>query len=491
MPNPPSVSRASRPPTASPLGRVRKLDWHVPEAPRATVRPGGAGRELERFDEALLWARRHLERLKAETETLLGSVEARIFDPQILMLEDPEVVEGTRRYISEHRVTAARAFEWRMLELRELWARTSHSMVLDRLNDLQDLKLRVLNRLLGLGSPWETNDEPDAVIVARELTPSFVAGLDPGTVKGLATDGGVARLPLGDPRAVNGGPRGRGAGGRLCTGARWPRDHRGRAHGTRRGRPGGLGGGAVRTAPVQDHGLDASGRVGRERTGHHARQRRRDPSGESGSARGSAARAGARRGGESGSSAPNSWWSGAARSRTRRSSIWPTGQLRRPFPRRPCSSGCSISGATSFRSFCTCQPRTTPSWGDGGVRVCRGRARTLPRAASRDSAGRRSRRCPHHGAAGKQHPGNGGVPGAAGGGRRAAGTSWGAFQGRCQGRRHDRDSGRGAGGAGVGRPAPTFSRSAPMTSSSTPWPSTVPTPASRTSSIPSTPPCRG
>ena len=172
------------------FGRVRKLDWHVPEAPRATVRPGGAGRELERFDEALQWARRHLERLKAGTETRLGSVEARIFDPQILMLEDPEVVEGTRRYISEHRVTAARAFEWRMLELRERWARTSHSMVLDRLNDLQDLKLRVLNRLLGLGSPWEAGEEPDTVIVARELTPSFVAGLDPGIVKGLATDGG-------------------------------------------------------------------------------------------------------------------------------------------------------------------------------------------------------------------------------------------------------------------------------------------------------------
>ena len=172
------------------FGQVRRLDWQVPEAPTATVRRGGAGRELDRFDDVLLWARRNLERLKAETESRLGPVEARIFDPQILMLEDPEVVEGTRRYISEHRVTAARAFEWRMLELRELWARTSHSMVLDRLNDLQDLKLRVLNRLLGLPNPWEIGGEPGSVIVARELTPSFVAGLDPGTVKGLATDGG-------------------------------------------------------------------------------------------------------------------------------------------------------------------------------------------------------------------------------------------------------------------------------------------------------------
>lgn len=172
------------------FGRVRRVDWRVPEVPRQAVRPGGGPHELERFEKALAWARRQLEELKADTERRLGPVEARIFDPQILMLEDPEVVDGTRRYISENRVTAARAFEWRMLELRELWARTSHTMVLDRLNDLHDLELRVLGRLLGLPSPWDIGDTADAVVVARELAPSFVARLDPGTVKGFATDGG-------------------------------------------------------------------------------------------------------------------------------------------------------------------------------------------------------------------------------------------------------------------------------------------------------------
>ena len=172
------------------FGHVCRVDWRVPEVPRATVRRGARQQELERFEEALEWAGRQLDEIKEATAGLLGRVEARIFDPQILMLEDPEVVEGTKRYISENRVTAARAFEWRMLELRELWARTSHTMVLDRLNDLHDLKLRVLSRLLGLPSPWDIGDTSDAVIVARELTPSFVAGLDPDTVAGLATDGG-------------------------------------------------------------------------------------------------------------------------------------------------------------------------------------------------------------------------------------------------------------------------------------------------------------
>ena len=172
------------------LGRVRRVDWRVPQVPRTTVRRGARHAELERFEEALRWARAGLERIRGRTEKRLGPVEARIFDPQILMLEDPEVVEGARRYISENRVTAARAFEWRMLELTELWARTSHTMVLDRLNDLHDVKLRVLGRLLGLPSPWDLEEAGDTVVVARELTPSFVARLDPEHVRGLATDAG-------------------------------------------------------------------------------------------------------------------------------------------------------------------------------------------------------------------------------------------------------------------------------------------------------------
>ncbi len=174
-------------------GRVRRVDRDVPEAPRAAVPAGGRDRELERFRRARARARRELEDIKRRTASRLGPVEARIFDPQILMLDDPEVVEGTSRYISENRLTAARAFDWRMLELKDRWSRTSHPMVLDRLNDLEDLKIRVLRRLLDLPDPWAIGDEgPGGVVaVARDLTPSFVALLDPAKVVALATDEGT------------------------------------------------------------------------------------------------------------------------------------------------------------------------------------------------------------------------------------------------------------------------------------------------------------
>ncbi len=172
-------------------GRVRRIAWRIPDLPHGVERDSSSARELERFHNALDHARCELERIKAATEARLGDVEARIFDPQMLMLDDPEVVDGTARYILENRLTAARAFDWRMLELKELWSRTSHPMVLDRLNDLADLKLRVLGRLLRLPDPWDAGDGDGVVVVARDLVPSFVAGLDPARVAALATDEGT------------------------------------------------------------------------------------------------------------------------------------------------------------------------------------------------------------------------------------------------------------------------------------------------------------
>lgn len=173
-------------------GRVFLLDWGVPTVPHETVPADRVEEEVQRFHEARAWARARLEELKAATEERLGAVEARIFDPQLLMLDDPAVVDGTLLYVRENHLTAQRAFEWRMLELQAQWSRTSQPMVLDRLNDLEDLMVRVLHRLLGHHDPSDLAQLDDGVIlVAPNLTPSLTVHLEPGKVLGVATDQGT------------------------------------------------------------------------------------------------------------------------------------------------------------------------------------------------------------------------------------------------------------------------------------------------------------
>ncbi|MDZ7779884.1 MAG: phosphoenolpyruvate--protein phosphotransferase [Gemmatimonadota bacterium] len=173
-------------------GTVFLLDWGVPVVPHATVPEEGVAAEIERFHEARTWAMERLKEMQRATEERLGPIEARIFEPQILMLEDVEVVDGTIRYIRENRLTAQRAFEWRMLELQAMWSRTRNPMVLDRMNDLEDLMIRVLRRLLGHHDPSDIPTEGDGVIVvASNLTPSVAVHLDPEHVRGIATDHGT------------------------------------------------------------------------------------------------------------------------------------------------------------------------------------------------------------------------------------------------------------------------------------------------------------
>ncbi len=173
-------------------GRIRLVSWGAPAVPHAVVAVDEVDGEIERFTAARGLARTRLESLKARTAERLGQVEARIFDPQILMLDDETVVRGTELYIRDTRLTAARAFEWRMLELKAQWTRTANPMVLDRLNDLEDLQVRVLRCLAGHDDPFDLSTaEGPVVIVASNLTPSLIAQFDPDQVAGLATDQGT------------------------------------------------------------------------------------------------------------------------------------------------------------------------------------------------------------------------------------------------------------------------------------------------------------
>jgi phosphotransferase system enzyme I (PtsI) len=173
-------------------GKIFHLDWGVPIVPLVTIPASQIEAEVERFNMARAWAKDRLRELQQSTESRLGPVEARIFDPQILMLDDLEVVDGTVRYIRENHLSAERAFEWRMREMEGMWSRTSHPMVLDRLNDLQDLMVRVLHRLLGHHDAAELAGLREGVIiVAADMTPSLVMHLDPRTVLGIATEHGT------------------------------------------------------------------------------------------------------------------------------------------------------------------------------------------------------------------------------------------------------------------------------------------------------------
>ncbi|HEU0053154.1 MAG TPA: phosphoenolpyruvate--protein phosphotransferase [Longimicrobium sp.] len=176
------------------IAPARVLRWEVPRVPHnATIPPEQVEDEVHRFLDACDWAKGRIRELQARTAEAMGAVEAQIFEPQVLMLEDADLIQGTIGYIRENHLTAERAFEWRVLEWESVLSHTSHPMVLDRLNDLADVQTRVLRRLMSLPDPDFTarGDDAKVILVARELTPSITVQLDPRSVVGIATDLGT------------------------------------------------------------------------------------------------------------------------------------------------------------------------------------------------------------------------------------------------------------------------------------------------------------
>jgi phosphotransferase system enzyme I (PtsI) len=175
------------------IGPAYVLRWEMPRVPHVTVPPEEVEREVERFEEARVWSQQRIAEIQQQTAERLGEVEGQIFEPQILMLDDSDMINGTIDYIRENHLSAARAFELRMLEYQSEWSRSGHPMIMDRVNDLLDIQLRVIRRLLGLSDPdFSLSDVEDRVIVvAKDLTPTITVQLDRDRIIGLATDGGT------------------------------------------------------------------------------------------------------------------------------------------------------------------------------------------------------------------------------------------------------------------------------------------------------------
>lgn len=199
------------------MGTVRWMRWDVDRVPHRSIGRDEVEEELERFEAARRRALEQTRELRDGTRERLGQIEAKIFEPQLLMLEDPDLVEGTESYIRENFLSAERAFDWRLLELRSQFVDSGHGMVRDRLADLRDIRNRVLRRLVdqeGLAGPETLEDQEPAVLAFEELTPSFAVELDGTVARAILTETGsrashsaVLARSLGIPAVVGAGDR--------------------------------------------------------------------------------------------------------------------------------------------------------------------------------------------------------------------------------------------------------------------------------------------
>ena len=174
------------------IGPARVVRATMPEVPTRVVPRSQVNKEVRRLRAAVSDVKRHLLDLKAKAEDRAGVDEARIFDAQIMMLEDKDFLAGAEALIRENHLAAEKAYEFKALEVRDLWSGTGSARLKEKLVDLNGVTARVLHHLLhrGVDELWDGVTEP-CVIVAREIAPALTVQLPRDRIAGLISEEGT------------------------------------------------------------------------------------------------------------------------------------------------------------------------------------------------------------------------------------------------------------------------------------------------------------
>ena len=166
------------------------LRRELPRVEDRAVPPEAIEGEVGRLLAAVDTVRRSMEDLRGRAQERVGPEEAKIFDAQILMLEDRDFLNGVERLIRDNQLTAERAFEFKALEVRALWANSGSQQLRDRVADLSGLQIRVLNHLLGreVDEQQPLDADRPAIVFTRELTPGLTLQFEREQVAGFVSD---------------------------------------------------------------------------------------------------------------------------------------------------------------------------------------------------------------------------------------------------------------------------------------------------------------
>jgi phosphoenolpyruvate-protein phosphotransferase (PTS system enzyme I) len=163
----------------------------LPEVPHRVVPRTQVEKEVRRLRAAIRDVKRHICELKDRAADRAGPDQARIFDAQQLMLEDREFVSGIEDLIRQNRLTAEKAVEFKVLEVRDLWAASPSTRLKERIADLNGLAFRLIQHLMHRsGDGLEGIDRP-SILVAREIGPGLTVQFDREQVIALVSEEGT------------------------------------------------------------------------------------------------------------------------------------------------------------------------------------------------------------------------------------------------------------------------------------------------------------
>ncbi|MGH3311677.1 MAG: phosphoenolpyruvate--protein phosphotransferase [Streptomyces sp.] len=166
------------------VGEVRHMGTAVLEPPAKQITEEDAPREQQRSRQAVEAVANDL----MARGNLAGGEAQAVLEAQAMMAQDPELVADVERRIAVGS-SAERAVYDAFAAYRALLANAGEYLA-GRVADLDDVRNRIVARLLGVPMPGVPDSDHPYVLVARDLAPADTALLDPALVLGFVTEEG-------------------------------------------------------------------------------------------------------------------------------------------------------------------------------------------------------------------------------------------------------------------------------------------------------------
>ena len=170
------------------IGTVVLIEEH--EINIETKRVEETGAEIERLQNAIEKFVADTNAMAEKMDITVGKKDADILRGHIQMLQDPMIEEQISALIISEKITAEMAVEQVLEQTAEMFSQIPDELLQQRATDFRDIKTRMLKILLGIEDVDISQVPAGTVIVARDLTPSMTAGINPENIEGILTEVG-------------------------------------------------------------------------------------------------------------------------------------------------------------------------------------------------------------------------------------------------------------------------------------------------------------
>lgn len=142
----------------------------------------------ENLDFALQRSKKELRKVLSLAIDKLGDKRAAIFEAQIMILDDPVLIENIYKRVKEEKKTPEFIVDDEISKYQNLMTQSNEPYMKERSHDIEDIKNRIIRNLKR--KKWKSKIEDEAVVVTENLTPADTLLFSKSKVSGYVTDFG-------------------------------------------------------------------------------------------------------------------------------------------------------------------------------------------------------------------------------------------------------------------------------------------------------------